>query len=58
MHGDHLGNTHNKAPNSGTCAAPDVSVSASNGVDPDYIGGEMGKEWAMASAPGRQKPRM
>ncbi|CAN5572737.1 hypothetical protein BH11PSE7_BH11PSE7_25840 [soil metagenome] len=107
MHGDHLGNAHNKAPNSGTCAAPDVSVSSmpnslsveialakkskivvgsemppffaaklkalggdpanamlarfggsvtvggvriatvtamhSNGVDPDYIGGEMGK---------------
>ena len=28
MHGDHVGNAHNKAPNSGTCAAPDVSVSA------------------------------
>lgn len=28
MHGDHAGNTHNKAPNSGTCAAPDMSVSA------------------------------
>jgi len=28
MHGDHLGNAHNKAPNSGTCAAPDMSVSA------------------------------
>jgi L-ascorbate metabolism protein UlaG (beta-lactamase superfamily) len=28
MHGDHLGNTHNKAPNSGSCEAPDVSVSA------------------------------
>ena len=107
MHGDHAGNAHNKAPNSGTCAAPDMSVSAmpnsnaaniaiakkakivtgsdmpaffasklranggnpadsilarfggsvtvggvriatvtamhSNGLDPDYIGGEMGK---------------
>ena len=112
MHGDHLGNAHNKAPNSGTCASPDNSVSAmpnssvvnialaknakiitgsemppffaaklkanggnpansmlarfggsvtvggvrvatvtalhSNGVDPEYIGGELGK--AMASA--------
>src|SRR5262249_28659047 len=28
MHGDHLGNAHNKEPNSGTCAAPDMSVSA------------------------------
>jgi len=28
MHGDHVGNAHNKAPNSGTCASPDVSVSA------------------------------
>ena len=28
MHGDHVGNTHMKAPNSGTCAAPDMSVSA------------------------------
>lgn len=28
MHGDHIGNAHAKAPNSGTCAAPDVSVSA------------------------------
>src|SRR6188474_3377457 len=107
MHGDHAGNAHNKAPNSGTCAEPDMSVSAmpnsnaaniavakkakivtgsemppffaaklkanggnpadsilarfggsvmlmgvriatvtamhSNGVDPDYIGGELGK---------------
>lgn len=107
MHGDHVGNAHNKAPNSGTCANPDMSVSAmpnslavnialakkskivtgsemppffaaklranggnpadsilarfggsvtlsgvrlatvsalhSNGVDPDYIGGELGK---------------
>jgi L-ascorbate metabolism protein UlaG (beta-lactamase superfamily) len=28
MHGDHVGNVHNKAPNSGTCANPDLSVSA------------------------------
>jgi L-ascorbate metabolism protein UlaG (beta-lactamase superfamily) len=28
MHGDHVGNAHNKAPNSGTCAQPDTSVSA------------------------------
>jgi L-ascorbate metabolism protein UlaG (beta-lactamase superfamily) len=28
MHGDHLGNVHNKAPNSGSCEAPDMSVSA------------------------------
>jgi len=28
MHGDHAGNAHNKAPNSGTCADPDMSVSA------------------------------
>ncbi len=28
MHGDHVGNAHNKAPNSGSCADPDVSVSA------------------------------
>jgi L-ascorbate metabolism protein UlaG (beta-lactamase superfamily) len=106
-HGDHLGNAHGKAPNSGTCDQPDMSVSAlpnsnavnialakkskivtgsdmpsffaaklranggnpadsilarfggsvvvggvriatvtamhSNGLDPDYIGGEMGK---------------
>jgi L-ascorbate metabolism protein UlaG (beta-lactamase superfamily) len=28
MHGDHLGNAHNKAPNSGSCEAPDMSVSA------------------------------
>ncbi|QHI97027.1 MBL fold metallo-hydrolase [Xylophilus rhododendri] len=27
MHGDHLGNAHNAAPNAGSCAAPDVSVS-------------------------------
>lgn len=28
MHGDHVGNAHNKAPNSGTCASPDMCVSA------------------------------
>ena len=28
MHGDHVGNAHNKAPNSGSCANPDMSVSA------------------------------
>lgn len=28
LHGDHLGNAHNQAPNSGSCAQPDVSVSA------------------------------
>ena len=28
MHGDHLGNAHTKAPNSGTCGMPDTSVSA------------------------------
>jgi L-ascorbate metabolism protein UlaG (beta-lactamase superfamily) len=28
MHGDHVGNAHNKEPNSGSCAAPDMSVSA------------------------------
>jgi glyoxylase-like metal-dependent hydrolase (beta-lactamase superfamily II) len=28
MHGDHAGNAHNKEPNSGSCASPDVSVSA------------------------------
>ena len=36
MHGDHLGNARNKAPNSGSCAQPDMSVSAmpnSNTVD-------------------------
>ena len=27
MHGDHLGNAHNKAPNSGSCESPDMSVS-------------------------------
>ena len=116
MHGDHLGNAHNKAPNSGTCASPDMSVSAmpnslavnialaknskivtgsemppffaaklkanggnpansmlarfggsvtvggvriatvtaahSNGVDPEYIGGELGKAMAAAGIAG------
>ena len=36
MHGDHLGNAHNKAPNSGSCGQPDVSVSSipnSNAVE-------------------------
>lgn len=28
MHGDHAGNAHNKAPNSGSCESPDMSVSA------------------------------
>jgi L-ascorbate metabolism protein UlaG (beta-lactamase superfamily) len=28
MHGDHVGNAHAKAPNSGTCDRPDTSVSA------------------------------
>ncbi|MGZ5034826.1 MAG: MBL fold metallo-hydrolase [Usitatibacter sp.] len=28
MHGDHAGNAHNKAPNSGSCEGPDMSVSA------------------------------
>ena len=28
MHGDHVGNAHNKAPNSGSCEQPDVSVPA------------------------------
>jgi len=28
MHGDHVGNAHAKAPNSGSCDAPDTSVSA------------------------------
>ncbi|HTT11278.1 MAG TPA: MBL fold metallo-hydrolase [Burkholderiaceae bacterium] len=27
MHGDHVGNAHNAAPNAGTCDRPDVSVS-------------------------------
>jgi L-ascorbate metabolism protein UlaG (beta-lactamase superfamily) len=28
MHGDHAGNSHSKAPNSGSCESPDMSVSA------------------------------
>jgi L-ascorbate metabolism protein UlaG (beta-lactamase superfamily) len=28
MHGDHVGNAHTRAVNAGTCAAPDMSVSA------------------------------
>jgi L-ascorbate metabolism protein UlaG (beta-lactamase superfamily) len=28
MHGDHVGDIHNKAPNSGSCDKPDLSVSA------------------------------
>jgi L-ascorbate metabolism protein UlaG (beta-lactamase superfamily) len=28
LHGDHVGNAHNKAPNSGACGEPDMSVSA------------------------------
>jgi L-ascorbate metabolism protein UlaG (beta-lactamase superfamily) len=120
MHGDHAGNAHNKAPNSGTCAAPDMSVSAvpntnaaniaiakkakivtgsemaiffaaklkanggdpadsiparfggsatvggvriatvtamhSNGIDPDYIGGELGKAMKDAGIAGDVGP--
>ena len=116
VHGDHVGNTHNKAPNSGSCAQPDMSVSAmpvsntvkialakqskivtgsemppffagklranggdpknsilarfggsvklggvtiatvtalhSNGLDPDYIGGELGKHMSEAGIAG------
>jgi L-ascorbate metabolism protein UlaG (beta-lactamase superfamily) len=116
MHGDHAGNAHNKAPNSGSCDKPDTSVSAvpntstvniavakkakivtgsemppffanklkanggnpadsilarfggsvtiggvriatvsamhSNGVDPDYIGGELGKAMKEAGVAG------
>ena len=116
MHGDHAGNAHNKAPNSGSCEAPDVSVSSmpnsstveialaknskivtgsemppffanklkagggdpknsilarfggsvkiggvsiatvsaahSNGLDPDYIGGELGKSMKEAGIAG------
>ena len=116
MHGDHLGNAHGKAPNSGSCEKPDVSVSAlpnsnsvnialakkakivtgsemppffagklavaggdpkssiltryggnvkvggvtiatvfalhSNGLDPDYIGGELGKTMKAAGIAG------
>src|SRR5205823_3579839 len=36
MHGDHVGNSRNKAPNSGTCDKPDMSVSSmpnSNAVE-------------------------
>lgn len=28
LHGDHVGNAHNKAPNAGSCEQPDLSVSA------------------------------
>src|SRR5436305_9341543 len=28
MHGDHVGNSRNKAPNAGTCESPDTSVAA------------------------------
>ncbi len=116
MHGDHVGNAHNKAPNAGSCDKPDTSVSAmpnsntvnialaknakivtgsemppffaaklkagggdprnsiltrfggsvtmggvriatvaalhSNGVDPDYIGGELGKAMKEAGIAG------
>lgn len=116
MHGDHVGNAHNKAPNSGSCDKPDTSVSAmpnsnavnialaknakivtgsemppffanklkanggdpknsvlarfgasvkvggvaiatvpaihSNGLDPDYIGGELGKHMKEAGIAG------
>src|SRR5918993_507476 len=84
MHGDHVGNAHSKAPNSGTCESPDISVSAmpnsnsvniavakkskivtgsemppffaaklaSNGLDPDYIGGELGKSMKAAGIAG------
>ena len=116
MHGDHAGNAHNKEPNAGSCASPDVSVSAmpnssavnialakkakivtgsemppffaaklkanggdpkdsilarfggsvkvggvtiatvtalhSNGLDPDYIGGELGKNMKEAGIAG------
>jgi len=116
MHGDHLGNAHIKAPNSGSCGKPDVSESAlpnsntvnialakkakivtgsemppffanrlkanggdpkdsvlarfgasvklggvtiatvpaihSNGLDPDYIGGELGKSMKEAGIAG------
>ena len=120
MHGDHAGNAHNKAPNSGSCAKPDTSVSAmpnsntvnialakkakivtgsemppffagklkanggnpadsllvrfgasrkiggvtittvpavhSNGLDPDYIGGELGKHMKEAGIAGYVGP--
>jgi len=116
VHGDHIGNAHNKAPDSGSCAKPDISVSAmpvsntvkialakqskivtgsemppffagklkahggdpknsilarfggsvtlggvkiatvtalhSNGLDPDYIGGELGKGMSEAGIAG------
>jgi L-ascorbate metabolism protein UlaG (beta-lactamase superfamily) len=116
MHGDHVGNAHTKAPNSGSCDKPDMSVSAmpnssavnialakkakivtgsempaffaaklkanggdpansiltrfggsvtvggvriatvtalhSNGLDPDYIGGDLGKAMKEASIAG------
>ena len=116
MHGDHVGNAHNAAPNSGSCDKPDTSVSAmpnsnsvniavakkakivtgsempaffaaklaanggdpkdsilarfggsvrvggvtiatvhalhSNGLDPDYIGGELGKSMKAAGIAG------
>ena len=116
MHGDHIGNAHNAAPNAGSCEKPDMSVSAmpnslavnialakkakivtgsemppffaaklkanggnpadsmlarfggsvtvggvriatvtamhSNGVDPDYIGGELGKAMKEAGIAG------
>ena len=116
MHGDHAGNSHSKAPNSGTCESPDMSVSAmpnsnsvniavakkskivtgsempaffaaklaanggdpkdsilarfggsvrvggvtiatvhalhSNGLDPDYVGGELGKSMKAAGIAG------
>ena len=120
MHGDHVGNSHNKAPNSGSCEMPDMSVSAvpntsvvnialakkskivsgsemppffaaklkanggspansvlvrfggsitiggvriatvaalhSNGVDPDYIGGDLGKAMKEAGIAGYAGP--
>ena len=120
MHGDHVGNAHNKEPNSGSCAKPDTSVSAmpnsntvnialakkakivtgsemppffagklkanggnpadsllgrfgasrkiggvtittvpavhSNGLDPDYIGGELGKHMKEAGIAGYVGP--
>jgi L-ascorbate metabolism protein UlaG (beta-lactamase superfamily) len=116
VHGDHVGNAHNKAPNSGSCENPDMSISDlpnsnavnialakkskivtgsemppffaaklkanggdpansilarfggsvtvggiriatvtamhSNGLDPDYIGGELGKEMKEAGIAG------
>lgn len=32
MHGDHIGNVHNQAPNAGSCDKPDLSVSAMPGT--------------------------